>query len=595
MKGNTAFLVATLTIATSAVFGGAFYGLHLLLAALFLALAIGIGFMERGWILKTDECVLIAGILWAAVVAVARPEAPLTAKTTLSYWMIACCLWIGFRRTGEQAKRRVFTTVLSAALIIAGVIVGGAMLKGSLRNGGAFDSPNVAASVLLGAVPLVAFPSRKWVGRWPALGLIGLALLITGSRAAWVAVAVAIVVGLERKRLRLVSAIVGGSAVIAALLLRNLLHPEGLAWFRPRIWMAVLGIVSDHPLTGVGPGGLAEAAGIIRICHAEDFAQYERIISFSESSPLAVLVQTGAIGVALFSLAGILALVDLRRKGVWASPQARAAIAGIVTFSLFHDVLTIPVTLWWWALVLGVLLANECVDERSETPTNRLRIVTSLSIVGLVLWGLAAPAYAEWSWQRGDHGPAEVEAALRAEPLFVDAARWRVQELLALDTWDWTSAAEALHWADCATRRHRGDAGTWALLARVRSRAALELGAGHGAIQGSRDAFRIASEREPFLPWYWYGRAQLERGIGNLEAARALAAKSVNLEPNFVRGHLLLGRLELDHGRVDEARAALARAQSIVDVGMDGQLTAYQSELIACPAWQVTQLSNALK
>jgi hypothetical protein len=67
------------------------------------------------------------------------------------------------------------------------------------------------------------------------------------------------------------------------------------------------------------------------------------------------------------------------------------------------------------------------------------------------------------------------------------------------------------------------------------------------------------------------------------------------VEPNAVRAHLFLARIELDRANIEQARAALREARAAAALRMRPGLTAYERELLAAPAWQLRELEEALR
>lgn len=596
MIRSAGILIAALAVAVSAVFGGAFYGSHLMLVALALSIAIGLGCVSGQSYLRSDEWMIAAVMLWAAASALVLSDAPLAAKVTITTWLTAWCVWVGARRASRQTAERAILVLIAASVVIAGLIVTAAVAERKIRQNGPFDSHNVAGAVLVSIVPLVLYSDRLRRWKWPVVALLTAAIVITGSRAAWIAGIAVIVSGLPRGRLRSAVGWLGSAAAVLAVMLRALFWPEPLAWFRLKIWKALIKLAVEHPLAGVGPGELAEAAGVIRIYHDGGFAHYDRIISYSESSFVAIPVQLGGIGALLFLIGAIALVRDVRSRGLFEDPQVRSVTAGILAYSVFHDVLTIPILLWWWGLVAGFVYSDDVLKEATRCGRSFERIVLGAALGGLVVWGLATPALADRIWNGPRPNAEIVEQVIRVEPLYTQAPVGRVQELLRQKVWDWETAAEAIHWASYTAAWRSGDAKSWGLLAQAQARTALELGAGPHSIAAARSAYREARTREPYLPWYWYAAAQLERALGDLQTARSYVTRAVELEPNYVRGNLLVARLELDLGRVHAARSALERVHAILERAESRDLrSSYETELAACPSWQLRQLEDVLQ
>ncbi len=207
----------------------------------------------------------------------------------------------------------------AAVLVVAGIgleTIG----RGGLRVGGLLENPNIAAALLVATLPLVGVfwrdsNQRLWI-------LVAIVLLggvgLTGSRAGLLAILASSAALLPRGRVRMVGLATGAVSVAAVLLWRFASQPDILAWFRPAIWRAIVRLWSTHPLFGVGPGGLVDAAGPIRLLHEDHVGQHQFLVTYAESTPLGLLVQTGAIGLALAVVAAGLWLRRARHDGALA-------------------------------------------------------------------------------------------------------------------------------------------------------------------------------------------------------------------------------------------------------------------------------------
>jgi len=173
--------------------------------------------------------------------------------------------------------------------------------------------------------------------------------------------------------------------------------------------------------------------------------------------------------------------------------------------------------------------------------------------------------------------------------------RWRVENLLGERNWTWEEASEALEWSRRNLEIRTGFAGAWDLQGRVDDRIVEEFGAWPVTVQEARKAFSRASALEPHLPWYPYRQALMERRIGNTKGALTLIRQSVELEPNFARGWLLLSRLELDAGHLQSARRALDKAVVSHDVAEMRVWTDYHRDLVWFPEQHLLELERELE
>ena len=395
----------------------------------------------------------------------------------------------------------------------------------------------------------------------------------------------------------MIGLLTGGIGVTAVLLWRFVNQPDVLAWFRPAIWSAVLRLWVSNPLCGVGPGGLVDAAGAVRLLHADHVGQRQYLIAYAESSPLAVLVQTGLVGF-LISCGALFIWWRRVHGNRRMSRTMTAALVAMAVISTFHDMLTVDVVLWWWALNIGLMEAS----ADPPTPTNGLstystngRTVVGLAFSFIVLWGVVQPAWARWIWRSGGPDPVVAARTMRAEPWFDAPLEWQTRELLKQGQWGWETVAEATAVSGEAVRVHPGAARLWSNRGMVHARVVAEFGPWPDSVNGAREGFARAIELEPHQPWSFLEWARFERNLGNGDDAVNLVRRALDEEPHTVRARLFLARLELDRGEVEAAREAYDAAVESVRLRTRLDLNAYERELLSAPTWQFLELAEALR
>jgi len=586
-------------VAVAAILGGAFEpGPRLVVGGL---LAIVLAVVAGAWRgrLAPEEWALAAFIAWGVVAATIAGGAPLAAREVLTTWVVAWILWAAARRTGADISRLALAILVGAGLLLALGVGLEVMGMRMLRVGGMLENPNLTASLLVVTVPALLFTSAGRAPRWRLLVALCLVtgVVLTGSRAGLLALLGAGAMVLPRGRRRAVGLGLGVLGAGAVLIWRFLSQPDVLAWYRPAIWTAVLKLWAANPIVGVGPGGLVDAAGPVRLLHADHVGQHQFLIAYAESSPLALLVQTGAVGFVIAVLAAMLWVGRARCQGVLSSKPFSASLVAMVVMILFHDLLSSDVVLWWWALILGLLesAAGENPSSDVQTSGKGARAAMAYAAVFVVLWGMVAPAWARWLWRTGEPDVRLLERVTRAEPWYDAPLAWRTRALLLAEPWTWDIAAEALARSRRAVRVHPGAARRWADLAHVNARVVTDLGPWPDSVEGARNAFARACELEPHLPWQWLEWARFERALGHPDTASVLARRAVVEEPNTVRAWLFLARIELDSGRVEEARRALDRARAAAALRRRPGLNAYERELLGAPSWQFRELEEALE
>jgi hypothetical protein len=312
---------------------------------------------------------------------------------------------------------------------------------------------------------------------------------------------------------------------------------------------------------------------------------------------LALLVQTGIAG---FVVAAAAIITWWRRtyRGHRLPRSFVAALAAMAVMAAFHDLLTIDVVLWWWALSIGLMEARIHPRPASyglTTGGRSGRLFAGLVFAFIVLWGVVQPAWARWLWRSGTPDGVSVARSLRAEPWYAVPLEWRVRDLMNLEAWDWATAAEAISSGQRAVRIHPGAARLWSNLGLAHARVVSDLGAWPDSVDGARKAFARAVELEPHQPWAWLEWARLERNLGHTSDAADLARNALEAEPHAVRARLFLARLELDRGEFDAAREAYSAAVASRRLRARVGLSSYERELLSAPAWQYREIGQALK
>jgi hypothetical protein len=255
-----------------------------------------------------------------------------------------------------------------------------------------------------------------------------------------------------------------------------------------------------------------------------------------------------------------------------------AVLVAMAVISAFHDMLTVDVVLWWWALSIGLMEVRSAPPPMKASPsrssTSR-RAVVGLAFSFVVLWGVVQPAWARWIWRSG--GPDKVVAAqtMRVEP--------------------WFAVAEAFAVSGKAVRVHPGAARLWSIRGLVHARIVADFGPWPDSVNGAREAFARAVELEPHQPWSLLEWARFERNLGHLNDAVKLVRQALDEEPHTVRARLFLARLELDRGEVELAREAYEAAVESARLRKRLDLNAYERELLGAPAWQFREIAEVLR
>ncbi len=261
-------------------------------------------------------------------------------------------------------------------------------LAGATRVYSYLGNPNLLSAYLLPAIALGVAAFFVWQGFAPKLLAITITLVntaclyFTGSRGGWIAMLALVGTFLllffvwfknnlspfwRKWLLPLVFGILGGlmfAAIVSVDSLRIRVmsifvgRQDSSNNFRINVWMAVLDMIRDRPLIGIGPGNSA----FNKIYPLYMSPKYSALSAYSVL--LETAVETGLIGLSIFIWLlvitvnqGVQQIQNLRDKnnpaGIWLI-AAIAAMAGLMAQGLFDTVWYRPQvnTLWWFLVAL---------------------------------------------------------------------------------------------------------------------------------------------------------------------------------------------------------------------------------------------------
>ncbi len=198
--------------------------------------------------------------------------------------------------------------------------------------------------VALAVAVLALERGRRWRGLALVTALVGAAALAaTFTRSAWLGLAVALATLLGLARPRWLPAL-AGVLVLAIALAPPAYRERALSAFDPAhptnlqrtcMWRSGLAMFRDHPLTGVGPGGMKEIYDRYMLPQATERAGH------LHSVPVHVLASMGLVGLAAFALLyGSLFACAGRARGPGLAAAVRlgvtALLAGFLVNGLFE-------------------------------------------------------------------------------------------------------------------------------------------------------------------------------------------------------------------------------------------------------------------
>lgn len=258
-------------------------------------------------------------------------------------------------------------------------------------EGTPFGSVAVPPFVLLAVLPLTIHIAEPRVRRWIQVTLlvVGVPLtLLSGSRSAWLAIGVAVLVFAAPavRRLRLPrhwnarSVALGALAVVAAAAALAIIAPRLTAVtsliYRGYLWRDTLAAWSVSPITGIGPGIMPWARQAaapplsfpVRQPHSHDVA-------------LGILGDAGLIGLAaaLVLFATFMVVAGPWRSRTVGGRGAFAVLIGFAVASFFEDLTFLP-----GFNLLVLLLVAQVLTDAGAVSWQRLRLARPLAAGGAV-------------------------------------------------------------------------------------------------------------------------------------------------------------------------------------------------------------------
>lgn len=385
--------------------------------------------LHSGGSLARRPTLVWAGLLAIVAVAAASGLDPLYAWIGTPERHFGALTWVlslaGFV-AGQLLGRRGAQFVVSATVLSVGVVGLWAVAESlgwepiSITGGGKRPVASLGSSAYLGAAMVLLVPvaagvaldraraarHRQAAALCAALG--GVALVVSGARAAWVGalVAVVAVVIARRPGLRAMRswAVAGAIAVVVVALVAGVAGrvPDAFSEERGGIagrvdeWRVASAVVVAHPLTGVGPEGYRIAFGT----HVDDAYEIEHgrdpVPDRAHSAVLDVASTVGIPGLALYLVllgaVGRFVVRALRKGPPWLAGLA-AGLVGYVCQSAFLFPLAELDPLAWMLAGLVVAAVAVPAELRTVRPARVMpAVVGALAVVALVAGGLDVAA-----------------------------------------------------------------------------------------------------------------------------------------------------------------------------------------------------------
>lgn len=495
-------------------------------------------------------------------------------------------------------------SAVTPAMVVVGVIsafeaaglrpLGGA---DDLRPGATLGNATDQGIVGVMAAAVLALPALRERNLSARIGLAAAVLttVLSGSRAAILGLAaVVLVLAVTMAATRGLGKAGAGKAAAAALgvlaatavaipAARERFLDPGTINGRWLLWQESLGLLADHPWTGVSPSGFVDA---ITGYHTLEWA-VQAGNTFPPDSPHAWPLQAAAAGgLPLLLAAALLAFLILRsaRNGIRTSPPGvgrdnlAAAFAAVAAYGLMLlTAFTSPGTTPWAVFLCGGLVAasgagspvpgppaksTRPVPGRKPFPAGA---VASVLLAALGLGISVSAATAEWPMA------AAASAATAGDLATADREFQRAYGLRAWDSDTALLAAQAF-----AGPAADGDpaaatyAINWARISLERTPASTEAGLAlaigyinSGNLQEGKDTLDSLIERSPFDSAPYLHRGVANFGLGNVEDSIADLAAAAERAPESAEPWTILARIHERLGDPEAAWQAQARAAEL--------------------------------
>ncbi len=520
---------------------------------------------------------------YAALFYLCRIMLPLEKRKTLLLMAIlgssgfqflsALYLYLTHRTPGLQAG---FVNINNfACFLLIGINIGLSFVVFSQNDTGLFSKTPVpvqklAVSVLLGCLVIMALTLKS---RGAIISLAGSGLFLTT---------------IKKKKLGVVFFIlfcvlifipISGDSIFQRLKKTD----DPFAYQRIGIWKNSIKMAADHPIFGVGPGMFKYYGHVYNFPVEHLIARYGKRLNGAHSDLLQITAELGFIGLVLF-LGGIWRIgyysVGQLRKypPTWQSVAASAGILSILMQGLFSNLLLSPAIAMMMALLSVILIDGA---ERYYQKPLAFRASWSwyaglliaffyilIPVIGYPFLGHSYYLkYQEFMKKRDiryavehlktaiDYVPIHPTYHYSLGVLYLKAFRNHPN----LDAF-----YEGYKELNEAIRYNPRNANFYESLAALHREMFNQKLRTKPTAENALREYRRALQYTPYNPFFRFSMATLHADLGEFDDAIALLQQAVTIEPNFVGGYQMLGKMLLHLQRPTEAKEAFRQAEEIL-------------------------------
>ncbi len=355
------------------------------------------------------------------------------------------------------------------------------------------------------------------------------------------------------------------------------------AYERIGIWESSIRMAADYPLWGVGLGMYKYYGHSYNFPVEHAIARYGKHLNIAHNDVLQIAVELGIIGALLFVggaiCLGSSCLVQLRqRPPCWRMMAACTGILGLLIQGLFSNRLLSPALAIITAIFSAIVFegARRFFTRSISFNASWLWHLVTFSICAVIfLYGIAYPflghvAYLRYNTLMKERHVLEAIRQLQTAIAYVPQhPNYHYQlAMIYQKAYRKRPTDESFQKAEKsfteAIRYNPHNYRYYESLARLYEKKFYSPPREEEAARAALTAYQHAHDVHPYSPFLLFAMATLHADLDEFAQALELLRTSVTLEPNFVGGHQMLGKMLAHLERQDEAEAAFRLAENIM-------------------------------
>jgi tetratricopeptide (TPR) repeat protein len=374
----------------------------------------------------------------------------------------------------------------------------------------------------------------------------------------------------------------------------QLLRKSGdpFAYQRIDIWKSSLKMISDHPVAGVGLGMYKYYGTAYNFPVENQIARYGKLLDAAHNDTLQIGAEIGLIGFTLFLggifLIGYYSVIQLKKRPIpWQIAASSAGILGVLIQGLVSNLLHSP-AIAATTVLLGVILLDGAGKYRQKAytflPFSRrslwrmwqwygglflLFIYILVPVIGYPF--LSHVYYLKYQKLRQTRDIAKAVEHLQTALKFIPFQAYYHQTLgeLYLTAFRNQPNLDAFYEGykefTQAIRYNPREPEFYEGLAELHREMYRQKLPTKPTAQNALQEYQRAIQHNPFSPFIRFSQATLYADIGEFDQAIASLRKAVEIEPNFVGGYQMLGKMLNHLQREQEAKEAFEQADRILE------------------------------